>query len=154
MLNAGERTKLVKKAMHHYNVEDCNCAETVCITMFGDYYKKPVNTQDITALAGGKIGICAAVAVAYMAISRKYGRTTPKQNNHPATVALQKFNDILLQKYGSLACIKIKSYLESEQQESKSGSDTDEKLCTPLVEDVVKAALYTVESFTPADFKI
>jgi len=154
MLNTEQREELVKKALHHYNVEDCNCAETICITMFEDYYKEPVNPQCVTALGGGKAGICGAIIVGDMAISRKYGRTNPEQTNSVASGALQKFHDVLLEKYDSLICIKLKEYIGQKQEENIPNSNADEKVCTPLVEDVMEAVLYVVEGFTPADFKI
>jgi hypothetical protein len=152
--SAEERESIINKALHYFNEEGWNCAESVCITMFGDYYKEPVNPQCVTALGGGKVGKCGAVTVAEMAISKKYGRTSPEQTNSIASGALQKFHDVLFEKYGSLVCIELKRYLESERKKIKPDLNADGKVCTPLVEDVMRAVLYVVEGFEPPDFKI
>jgi len=68
---------IVDKGLHYFDVEGWNCAESVCMVIFREYYKIDVTPKTVTAY-GGDItrtsNSCGAVNVAIMGLSQKYGR--------------------------------------------------------------------------------
>jgi len=44
---------IVDKALHYFNVEGWNCAESVYMAIFKEYYKIDVTPKTVTAYSGG-----------------------------------------------------------------------------------------------------
>ena len=81
MSNAKTKQTIVDKALHYFNEEGWNCAESVYMAIFREYYKIDVTPKTVTAYGGGiaRTGsICGAVNVAIMGLSHTYGRTNPR----------------------------------------------------------------------------
>jgi C_GCAxxG_C_C family probable redox protein len=139
---------IINKALHYFNTEGWNCAESVYMAIFQEYYKINVTPKTVTAFGGGiaRTGsFCGAVNVAIMGISQKYGRTNPKQPLiHTQRATLQFLNQIIDQ-YGSLNCRRLKE----QQTQTQQKQDNEEDLCTPLIKKIMETFLQMVENNTP-----
>jgi C_GCAxxG_C_C family probable redox protein len=136
---------IIDKALHHFNVEGWNCAESVYMAIFQEYYKINVTPKTVTAYGGGiaKTGsFCGAVNVAIMGISQKYGRTNPKQPLTRTQRATLQFLNKIFDQYGSLNCTRLKE----QQTQTQQKRETEEDLCTPLVRKVMETFLQMVEN--------
>jgi len=148
MASSKTREAIVNKALHYFNKEGWNCAESVYMAIFQEYYKIDVTPKTVTAYEGGiaRTGsICGAVNVAIMGISQKYGRETPKQPFIRAERRTIEFLNHIIDQYGSLNCRRLK-----EHQQTQRENRTEEYLCTPLIRRIMEAFLQTVESSKPA----
>jgi C_GCAxxG_C_C family probable redox protein len=145
MSNAKTKQTIINKALHYYNTEGWNCAESVYMAIFQEYYKINVTPKTVTAFGGGiaKTGsFCGAVNVAIMGISQKYGRTSPKQPLTRTQRATLEFLNQIFDQYGSLNCRRLK------EQQTQQKRDTEEDLCTPLIRKVMETFLQMVENNT------
>jgi C_GCAxxG_C_C family probable redox protein len=148
MSNAKTKQTIIDKALHHFNIEGWNCAESVYMAIFQEYYKMDVTPKTVTAYGGGiaRTGsFCGAVNVAIMGISQKYGRTSPKQPLTRTQRATLEFLNQILDQYGSLNCTRLKEQQTKTQQER----GREEDLCTPLVRKVMETFLQMVENKRP-----
>jgi C_GCAxxG_C_C family probable redox protein len=144
MPNAKTKEAIVNKALHYFNEEGWNCAESVYMAIFQEYYKIDVTPKTVTAYGGGiaRTGsICGAVNVAIMGISQKYGRETPKQPFIRTQHRTLEFLNHIIDQYGSLNCRRLK-----EHQQTRRERDKEEDLCTPLLIKIIEAFLQTVEN--------
>lgn len=144
MPNAKTKEAIVNKALHYFNEEGWNCAESVYMAIFQEYYKMDVTPKTVTAYGGGiaRTGsICGAVNVAIMGVSQKYGRETPKQPFIHTQRRTLEFLNHIVDEYGSLNCRRLK-----EHQQTRRVRDTEEDLCTPLLIKIIEAFLQTVEN--------
>lgn len=147
MLNAKTREAIVNKALHYFNEEGWNCAESVYMAIFQEYYNIDVTPKTVTAYGGGiaRTGsICGAVNVAIMGISQKYGRETPKQPFIRTQRRTLEFLNHIIDEYGSLNCRRLK-----ENQQTRREIGTEEDLCTPLIRKIIEEFLQTVENNKP-----
>jgi C_GCAxxG_C_C family probable redox protein len=145
MSNAKTKQTITDKALHHFNVEGWNCAESVYMAIFQEYYKINVTPKTVTAFGGGiaKAGsICGAVNVAIMGISQKYGRTSPKQPFINTQRPTLQFLNHIIDQYGTINCTRMKQ----QQTQTQQKPNTEEDLCTPLVKKIIEAFLQTVEN--------
>ena len=144
MSNAKAKEVIVNKALHYFNEEGWNCAESVYMAIFQEYYQISVTPKTVTAYGGGiaRTGsICGAVNVAIMGISQKYGRETPKQPFIRTQRRTLEFLNHIIDEYGSLNCRRLK-----EHQQTRIERGTEEDLCTPLLIKIIEAFLLTVEN--------
>jgi len=140
MTQAKAKTTLTNKALQYFNTDGWNCAESVYLAIFQEYYKQNITPKTVSAFGGGIAhagGTCGAINVAIMGISQKYGRTTPKQPITPTQHATIKFLNTIIDQYGSLNCTKIK------QQQTQS---TNQNPCTPLIRIIIETFLKTIEN--------
>jgi C_GCAxxG_C_C family probable redox protein len=143
MSNAKTKEAIVDKALHYFNTEGWNCAESVYLAIFREYYKIDVTPKTVTAFGGGiaRTGsICGAVNVAIMGISQKYGRTSPKQPFIRTQRPVFQFLNQIVDQYGTINCRRIK------EQQTQRERETEEDLCTPIIRKIIEAFLQTVEN--------
>ena len=154
MVSAEEREAIINKALHYFNVEGWNCAESVYMAIFKEYYKMDVTPKTVTAYGGGiaRTGsVCGAVNVAIMGISQKYGRENPKRPFvHTQRPVLEFLNEIV-DEYGSIHCSQITECQLSDLEEIRKFSDENvkENLCTPLIKKVIEALFLVFEKYEP-----
>jgi C_GCAxxG_C_C family probable redox protein len=138
MSTAKTKQTIVDKALHYFNTEGWNCAESVYMAIFREYYKIDVTPKTVTAYGGGiaRTGsICGAVNVAIMGISQKYGRTNPR-------------TPFVKTQYGTINC----SRLTQTQLDTLEGirkfrdQNIKENLCTPLIRKVMETFLTIAEN--------
>jgi len=149
MSNAKTRQAIINKALHHFNTEGWNCAESVYMAIFKEYYKIDVTPKTVTAYGGGIArtgGICGAVNVAIMGISQKYGRTSPKQPFIRTQRPVFQFLDRILDQYGTLSCTRLKQTQHAKLEGRVREQDAQENLCTPLIKTVIETFLSLVEN--------
>jgi C_GCAxxG_C_C family probable redox protein len=136
---------IINKALQHFNQEGWNCAESVYMAIFQEYYNIDVTPKTVTAFGGGiaRTGsLCGAVNVGIMGISQKYGRTSPKQPFIRTQRRTLEFLNHIIDEYGSLNC----THLKQLQQAQQTSRDTKEDLCTPLIRKVIETFLSMVEN--------
>jgi len=151
MPNAKTKQTIVDKALHYFNTEGWNCAESVYLAIFREYYKIDVTPKTVTAFGGGiaRTGsICGAVNVAIMGISQKYGRTSPKQHFIRTQRPVFQFLNQIVDQYGTINCSRLTQTQNSklETKEKFHEKDINENLCTPLIRKVIETFLQTVEN--------
>ena len=154
MLSSEEREQIVTKALHYFNVERWNCAESVYLTIFRHYYGMDVNPKTVTAYGGGiaRTGnICGAINVAVMGISHKYGRDKPDQHFFYTKRPVYEFLCRIADEFGAIHCIKLSGCKLSELNGTRRFREENVKQekCTPLLRKVVEAFLYIVEDWQP-----
>jgi len=151
MSNTKTKEAIVDKALHYFNVEGWNCAESVYMAIFREYYKIDVTPKTVTAYGGGIArsgSICGAVNVAIMGISQKYGRTNPKTPFIKTQRPVFQFLNQIVDQYGTIQC----SHLTKTQLDTLEGIrkfrelNIKENLCTPLIKKVVETFLTLVEN--------
>jgi C_GCAxxG_C_C family probable redox protein len=138
---------IINKALHYFNTEGWNCAESVYMAIFQEYYNIDVTPKTVTAFGGGIAHtgiICGAVNVGIMGISQKYGRETPKQPFIRTQHRTIQFLNHIIDEYGSLNCTRLKEHQQTQQKQQ-----TEEDLCTPLIRKIIEAFLQTVENNKP-----
>lgn len=143
------KNAIINKALHYFNVEGWNCAESVYMAIFREYYKIDVTPKTVTAYGGGiaRTGsICGAVNVAIMDISQKYGRTSPKQPFIRTQCPVFQFLDRILGQYGTLSCTRLKQSQHDKLEGKISEQDAKENLCTPLIKTVIETFLTIAEN--------
>jgi len=143
------KNAIINKALHYFNIEGWNCAESVYMAIFKEYYKIDVTPKTVTAFGGGiaRTGsICGAVNVAIMGISQKYGRTSPKQPFIRTQRPVFQFLNKILDQYGSLSCAKLKQSQHDKLEDKVREKDTKENLCTPLIKTVIQTFLSIAEN--------
>ena len=152
MVDPKMKEELVNKALQYFNDVGWNCAESVYLTIFRDYYKMDVTPKTVTAYGGGiaRTGsICGAVNVAIMGISQKYGRENPKQLFYITQRPVFEFLERISGKFGSVICSKITNcQLTTKEGIAKFRDEkVKEQKCTPLVREVIEAFLFVVEDY-------
>jgi C_GCAxxG_C_C family probable redox protein len=143
------KNAIINKALHYFNIEGWNCAESVYMAIFKEYYKIDVTPKTVTAFGGGiaRTGsICGAVNVAIMGISQKYGRTSPKQPFIRTQRPVFQFLNKILDQYGSLSCAKLKQSQHDKLEDKVREKDAKENLCTPLIKTVIQTFLSIAEN--------
>jgi C_GCAxxG_C_C family probable redox protein len=149
MSNAKTKQTITDKALQYFNVDGWNCAESVYMAIFQEYYKIDVTPKTVTAYGGGIArtgGICGAVNVAIMGISQKYGRTSPKQPFIRTQRPVFQFLDRILDQYGTLSCTRLKQTQHAKLEGKVREQDAQENLCTPLIKTVIETFLSLVEN--------
>lgn len=139
---------ITEKALFYLNVEGWNCAESVYMAIFKEYYKMDVTPKTVTAFGGGIArtgGVCGAVNVAIMGVSQKYGRTNPKQPFVKTQRPVFQFLNQIVDEYGTIQCNHLKKTQLTTTLENTDKSE-DENLCTPLIKKIIQAFLQTVEN--------
>jgi len=154
MSNNKAKQAIVNKALHYFNEEGWNCAESVYMAIFREYYKIDVTPKTVTAYGGGiaRTGsICGAVNVAIMGISQKYGRTNPKTPFIKTQRPTLEFLNKIVDQYGSIHCIRLtECQLTSLEGIRKfREGNIKENLCTPLIRKVMETFLQMVENNKP-----
>jgi len=149
------KEKIVNKALHYFNVEGWNCAESVYMAIFKEYYKIDVTPKTVTAYGGGIVrtgSICGAVNVAIMGLSQKYGRENPKRHFIHTQRPVFEFLNTIVDEYGSIHCSCIIDCQLTELEGIRKFRDENikENLCTPLIRKVMETFLYMVEDYKPA----
>ena len=151
MSNAKTKQTIVDKALHYFNTEGWNCAESVYMAIFREYYKIGVTPKTVTAYGGGiaRTGsICGAINVAIMALSHKYGRENPRQLFVYTQRRILEFLNQIVDQYGSIHCSQITKCHLTELEGIRKFRDQKikENLCTPLVKKVMETFLQMVEN--------
>ncbi len=135
MANAKTKQTIVDKALHYFNTEGWNCAESVYMAIFQEYYKIDVTPKTVTAYGGGiaRTGsICGAINVAVMGLSQKFGRENPHQHFFLTQRPIFQFLNQIVDQYGSIQC----SRLTNAQLDTLEGirkfrdENIKERLCT------------------------
>jgi C_GCAxxG_C_C family probable redox protein len=152
MLSSEEREQIVNKALHYFNVERWNCAESVYLAIFRHYYGMDVTPRTVTAYGGGiaRTGnICGAINVAVMGISHKYGRDDPDQYFFFTKRPVYEFLSRIVGELGAIHCIQLTDCKLSDLEGKRKFRDENVKQekCTPLLRKVVEAFLYVVEDW-------
>jgi len=151
MSNAKTKQTIIDKALHYFNKEGWNCAESVYMAIFQEYYKINVTPKTVTAYGGGiaRTGsICGAINVAIMGLSQKYGRENPHQLFVYTQRRIFQFLNQIVDQYGSIHC----SRLTQTQLDTLEGirkyrdQNIKENLCTPLIKKVIETFLILVEN--------
>jgi C_GCAxxG_C_C family probable redox protein len=151
MSNAKTKQTIIDKALHYFNIEGWNCAESVYMAIFREYYKIDVTPKTVTAYGGGiaRTGsICGAVNVAIMGLSHTYGRTNPQTPFVKTQRPVLQFLNQIVDQYGSISCTQItKTQLTTLEGIRKfRDQNIKENLCTPLIKKVIETFLQTVEN--------
>jgi len=154
MSNAETKNAIVDKALYYFNKEGWNCAESVYMAIFQEYYKIDVTPKTVTAYGGGiaRTGnICGAINAAIMALSHTYGRTNPKTPFAKTQRPILKFLNQITNQYGSIDCIHLtECQLTNPQGRRKYRKENiKQNLCTPLVRKVMETFLQMVENNKP-----
>lgn len=154
MLSGEEREQIVNKALHYFNVERWNCAESVYLAIFRHYYGLEVTPRTATAYGGGiaRTGnICGAINVAVMGISYKYGRDNPDRHFFYTKRPVYEFLSRIAGEFGAIHCIQLTGCNLSELDGKRRFRDTNvkEEKCTPLLKRVLEAFLFVVEDWQP-----
>ena len=145
---ADPKEAIINKALHHFNTEGWNCAESVYLAIFKEYYQIDVTPKTVTAFGGGiaKTGsICGAINVAIMGLSHKYGRENPKTPFIRTQRHIIQFLDHIIDQYGSLNCTRITATQHAQLKENTQ-RNPEERLCTPLIRKVMETFLTAVEN--------
>lgn len=142
---------VVDKALHYFNVEGWNCAESVYMAIFREYYNIDVTPKTVTAYGGGiaRTGtICGAINVAIMGVSQKYGRENPRQPFIKTQRKIFQFLNQIVDQYGSIHCSQLTKTQLSTLDGIRKFRDQKlkENLCTPLIKKIMEAFLQTVEN--------
>lgn len=143
------RQAIVDKALHHFNVEGWNCAESVYMAIFQEYYKLPATPKTATAFGGGiaRTGtICGAVNIAIMGISQKYRRTNPRTPFIRTQRPVFQFLNAILDQYGTIQCSRLKKTQHAKQQAKEQPAQ--EHPCSPLIKTVMETFLAIAENNT------
>jgi C_GCAxxG_C_C family probable redox protein len=154
MSTAKTKNAIVDKALYYFNKEGWNCAESVYMAIFQEYYKIDVTPKTVTAYGGGiaRTGsICGAVNVAIMALSHTCGRTNPKTPFVKTQRPILKFLNQIVDQYSSIDCIRLTECQLTSPKGRKKFRDEHikENLCTPLVRKVMETFLQMVENNKP-----
>jgi len=154
MSSSKSKEAIVNKALHYFNVEGWNCAESVYMAIFKEYYKIDVTPKTVTAYGGGiaRTGsICGAINVAIMGISQKYGRTNPRQHFIHTQRPVFMFLNKIVDQYGSIHCVRLTECQLTELEGIRRFRDQNvkENLCTPLIRKVIESFLQVVENYKP-----
>jgi C_GCAxxG_C_C family probable redox protein len=139
---------IVNKALQYFNKEGWNCAESVYMAIFQEYYNIDVTPKTVTAFGGGiaRTGsLCGAVNVGIMGISQRYGRTNPKQPFIRTQRPTLQFLNQIIDQYGTLNCRRLKEHQQTQQK----SHDIKEGLCTPLLRKIIETFLQMVENSKP-----
>jgi len=149
-----EKEAIVDKALFYFNVEGWNCAESVYMAIFREYYKIDVTPKTVTAYGGGiaRTGsICGAVNVAIMGLSHTYGRTNPRTPFVKTQRPILQFLNQIVDQYGTLNCSRLtECQLTSLEGIRKFREENiKENLCTPLIRKVMETFLQMVENNKP-----
>ncbi len=150
MLTDKTKGMLVNKALHYFNVEGWNCAESVYMAIFLDYYGMNVTPKTVSAYGGGiaRTGsICGAVNVGVMAISQRFGRESVRQHPSHTQRPVLAFLKQIVSEFGAINCSQITKCQLSKLEgirEFRNGN-VKENVCTPLLRKVVETFLYVVE---------
>jgi len=137
--------------LHYFNVEGWNCAESVYMAIFREYYNIDVTPKTVTAYGGGiaRTGtICGAINVAIMGVSQKYGRENPRQPFIKTQRKIFQFLNQIVDQYGSIHCSQLTKTQLSTLDGIRKFRDQKlkENLCTPLIKKIMEAFLQTVEN--------
>ncbi|MEM3641742.1 MAG: C-GCAxxG-C-C family (seleno)protein [Candidatus Bathyarchaeia archaeon] len=151
MSDSKTREDIVNKALHYFNVEGWNCAESVYMAIFREYYKMDVSPKTVTAYGGGiaRTGsICGAINVAIMGLSQKYGREKPNTPFVYTQRRIFQFLNQIIDQYGSIQCNQLtKTQLTTLEGIRKfRDQHIKENLCTPLIKKVLETFLQIVEN--------
>jgi len=141
------KNAIITKALHYFNTEGWNCAESVYMAIFKEYYNVDVTPKTVTAFGGGIArtdSVCGAVNVAIMGVSQKYGRTNPKQPFVKTQRPVFQFLNQIVDEYGTIQCNHLKKTQLNTLE--NIGKSEDENLCTPLIKKIIEAFLQTVEN--------
>jgi C_GCAxxG_C_C family probable redox protein len=154
MSNAKAKEAIVNKALHYFNVEGWNCAESVYMAIFKEYYKINVTPKTVTAYGGGiaRTGsICGAVNVAIMGLSQKYGRENPHQPFIKTQRPIFQFLNQIVDQYGSIHCSRLTNAQLTTLEGIRKFRDQNikENLCTPLIRKIMETFLQMVENNKP-----
>jgi C_GCAxxG_C_C family probable redox protein len=154
MSTAKTKQTIVDKALHYFNTEGWNCAESVYMAIFREYYKIDVTPKTVTAYGGGIArtgGICGAVNVAIMGLSHTYGRTNPRTPFVKTQRPILQFLNQIVDQYGTLNCSRLtECQLTSLEGIRKFREENiKENLCTPLIRKVMETFLQMVENNKP-----
>jgi C_GCAxxG_C_C family probable redox protein len=144
---ADRKEAIINKALHHFNIEGWNCAESVYLAIFKEYYQIDVTPKTVTAFGGGiaRTGsICGAINVAIMGLSQKYGRENPKTPFIRTQRHIIEFLDHIIDEYGSLSCTRLTAHQHARLKQTPR--HPEEHLCTPLIRKVMETFLNTVEN--------
>ncbi|MDH5787180.1 MAG: C-GCAxxG-C-C family protein [Candidatus Bathyarchaeota archaeon] len=146
MSNNKTKETIVSKALHYFNVDGWNCAESVYMAIFREYYRIDVTPKTVTAYGGGiaRTGsFCGAINVAIMGLSQKYGRENSRQPFIRTQRPTLEFLNQLIDQYGTLNCNRLK---QSQLAKQKAKTTKEENLCTPLIRKVIETFLTMVEN--------
>jgi len=151
MSNAKTKEVIINKALHYFNEEGWNCAESVYMAIFQEYYKIDVTPKTVTAYGGGiaRTGsICGAINVAIMGLSQKYGRENPRTPFVYTQRRIFQFLNQIVDQYGSIHCFQLtKTQLTTLEGIRKfRDQNIKEHLCTPLIKKVIETFLMLVEN--------
>jgi C_GCAxxG_C_C family probable redox protein len=154
MSNAKTKQTIVDKALHYFNIEGWNCAESVYMAIFQEYYKIDVTPKTVTAFGGGiaRTGsICGAINVAIMALSHTYGRENPKQLFVHTQRRILEFLNQIVDQYGTIQCSRLTQTQLNTLEGIRKFRDEHikENLCTPLIRKVMETFLQMVENNKP-----
>ncbi len=154
MSDSKAKEAIVNKALHYFNVEGWNCAESVYMAIFREYYKIDVTPKTVSAYGGGIVrtgSICGAINVAIMGLSQKYGRENPRQHFIHTQRPVFEFLNRIVDEFGSIHCIRITECQLSKLEGIRKFRDENvkENLCTPLIRKVMETFLYMVEDYKP-----
>ncbi|MDH5448893.1 MAG: C-GCAxxG-C-C family protein [Candidatus Bathyarchaeota archaeon] len=142
----------MNKALHYFNVEHWNCAESVYLAIFRHYYGIDANPKTATAYGGGiaRTGnICGAINVAVMGISQKYGRENPNQLFLNTKRPVFEFLSRIAGEFGSIHCIELSGCNLSELEGKRKFRDENvlKEKCTPIIRKVMETFFYIVEEW-------
>jgi len=151
MSNAKTEEAIINKALYYFNVEGWNCAESVYMAIFKEYYKLDVTPKTVTAYGGGiaRTGnICGAVNVAIMGLSHKYGRENPQTPFVKTQRIIFQFLNQIVDQYGSIHCNRLTECQLTELDGIRKFRERNikENLCTPLIRKVMETFLQVAES--------
>jgi C_GCAxxG_C_C family probable redox protein len=151
MSTAKTKEAIINKALHYFNEEGWNCAESVYMAIFKEYYGIDVNPKTVTAYGGGiaRTGnVCGAVNVAIMGLSHKYGRENPRKPFVYTQRRILQFLNQIVDHYGTIQC----SSLTNTQLSTPNGrrkyrnENIKQHLCTPLIQKIMETFLQTAEN--------
>ncbi len=153
MVDLEAREEVINKALHYFNVEHWNCAESVYLALFKNYYGVDVTPKTVTAYGGGiaRTGnICGAINVAVMGISQKYGREDPDRHFFHTKRPVLEFLCRVTEELGSIHCIELSGCDLSELEGKRKFRDENilKEKCTPLIRKVMEIFFYIVEEWT------
>jgi len=145
---------IADKAVSYFNVDGWNCAESIYMAIFGDYYGMNVNPKTVSALGGGiaRTGnICGAINVGIMGISQTFGRENPRQHFIHTQRPVYEFLKRIVDKFGSIYCSQITDCQLSTLEGIRKFRDNKVKdsLCTPLLKSVIETFLSIVNTSRP-----
>ena len=154
MPNTKTKETIINKALHYFNEEGWNCAESVYMAIFQEYYQIQVTPKTVTAYGGGiaRTGnICGAINVAIMGLSQKYGRENPRTPIAKTQRPVFQFLNQIVDEYGSIHCNRLTECQLNELEGIRKFREENikENLCTPLIKKVMETFLTLVENNKP-----